>query len=83
MYCPDIIGRDSWVWDEQKTLYKTIPPQGGGISLHGNYSPLSVLKHDNVRAKVIVVVVVVVVVVGVGVGVVVVVAVAVVVVGEG
>ena len=30
MYCPDIIGRDSWVWDEQKTLYKIIPPTGWG-----------------------------------------------------
>ena len=30
MYCPDIIGRDSWVWDKQKTLYKTIPPTGWG-----------------------------------------------------
>ena len=30
MYCPDIIGRDSWVWDEQKALYKTIPPTGWG-----------------------------------------------------
>ena len=30
MYCPDIIGRGSWVWDEQKTLYKTIPPTGWG-----------------------------------------------------
>ena len=30
MYCPDIIGRDSWEWDEQKTLYKIIPPTGWG-----------------------------------------------------
>ena len=30
MYCPDIIGRGSWVWDEQKTLYKIIPPTGWG-----------------------------------------------------
>ena len=63
MYCPDIIGRDSWVWDEQKALYKIIPPTGWGISPHGKGYPLSVLKHNDVRAKVIVVVVVVVVVV--------------------
>ena len=30
MYCPDIIGRDSWVWDEQKALYKIIPPTAWG-----------------------------------------------------
>ncbi len=59
MYCPDIIGRDSWVWDEQKLFIKEFPPQGGGISPHGKGSPLSVLKHDDVRAKVIVIVVVV------------------------
>ena len=30
MYNPYVIGRDSWVWDKQKALYKIIPPQSGG-----------------------------------------------------
>ena len=30
MYCPDIIGRDSWEWDEQKTLYKNNSPHRVG-----------------------------------------------------
>ena len=30
MYCPDIIGRDSWVWDEQETLYKNNSPHRVG-----------------------------------------------------
>ena len=31
MWCPDVIGRDGWVWVEQGTLRKRkFPPQGGG-----------------------------------------------------
>ena len=30
MWCPYVIGRDSWVRVKQKALYKRIPPNGGG-----------------------------------------------------
>ena len=30
MWCPDGIGRDSWVWGEQETLYNIISPHEVG-----------------------------------------------------
>ena len=31
MWCPHVIGRDGWVWVEQRALRKReFPPQGGG-----------------------------------------------------
>ena len=30
MWCPQVIGRDSWVWVKQKALFKRIPPTRWG-----------------------------------------------------
>ena len=60
MYCLYVIGRDSWVWGKQKTLYKNNSPHELGEESLTVMDPLNVFKHVDVRTEVIVVVVVVV-----------------------
>ena len=39
MWCPHDIGRDSWVWGEQETLYIWIPPTKWGKNPSPRWSP--------------------------------------------
>ena len=60
MWCPHDIGRDSWVWGEQETLYTLNSPHEVGeeaLSKRSTLSGESVPFHGGVMVVVVVVVV--------------------------